>query len=547
VTDTPRNVEGTAGELGAFVLERERRLSQSMLWSLQRRFFEQRSVAAWSDGVVPHYITTNPFIADAYATVLFGWLRDCAGRGRAPGDATAGLDRDQPMYIVELGAGTGRFAFLVLRRLQKLLGKSRLRDVKFKYVLTDFVQRTVDYWREHPQLKPFFEAGVLDFARFDAERERGLSLVLSGETLAPGAVRNPVAVLANYFFDGIAHDAFQIRDGQLFESRVTLASTQPEPDLEDPGILARTTVSFTPHAVEGEYYGDPELDRILAVYRTTLDQTAITFPAGPLRCLQNLAELAGGRVLLISADKGYHREEALLNRGDPSLAIHGSFSLSVNYHALDLFVAQRGGRAMHTSHRHASLDIGAFFLGGGEGEYLETAQAYEEAIERACPDDFFTLKKGLERLYESLTLEQLLAFLRLSGWDPNIFLGALRALLGVMDAATEEARQELYWAVRKVWETYFYIGEKDSLAFYLGLILCKLEYFEEGVQYFERALQQHGPDAEVWFNIGMARYSLRQLSAALASFQKCLEIDAVYPHARAMRVRVQSEIQRAAQ
>ena len=49
-----------------FPLEAACRLSRSVLWRLQRRFFEQRGIAAWSEGVVPHHVTSNPGLARAY-------------------------------------------------------------------------------------------------------------------------------------------------------------------------------------------------------------------------------------------------------------------------------------------------------------------------------------------------------------------------------------------------------------------------------------------------------------------------------------------------
>jgi hypothetical protein len=42
------------------IIEQDQRLSHSMLWELQREFFARQ-------GTVPHYITSNPFIANAYA------------------------------------------------------------------------------------------------------------------------------------------------------------------------------------------------------------------------------------------------------------------------------------------------------------------------------------------------------------------------------------------------------------------------------------------------------------------------------------------------
>lgn len=76
------------------------RLSASPLWPLQRRFFERAGPAAWADDTVPHYVTNNAGLAAAYAEVLLGWLRDAGP-----------LDGGQPLTVVEIGAGSGRFAF----------------------------------------------------------------------------------------------------------------------------------------------------------------------------------------------------------------------------------------------------------------------------------------------------------------------------------------------------------------------------------------------------------------------------------------------------
>ena len=49
------------------ILQSRQRLSRSLLWQLQRRYFAQAGLDAWRSGTVPHYVTSNPFIARAYA------------------------------------------------------------------------------------------------------------------------------------------------------------------------------------------------------------------------------------------------------------------------------------------------------------------------------------------------------------------------------------------------------------------------------------------------------------------------------------------------
>jgi tetratricopeptide (TPR) repeat protein len=520
------------------VLERSQRVSNSILWELQRNYFARQGIEAWRQNVVPHYVTSNPFIAAAYATVVFGFLRDCQAASACP------LDCSQPVYIVELGSGSGRFAFHFLKEFLAVLGRSALRHILVKYVMTDFAQGTLDYWQAHPSLRPFVEAGQLDFARFDAGSDCELALSHAGEILAPGTVKNPLVVLANYFFDGIPQDAFAIQDGQLYESLITVTSSQEEHDLSDPDLLNRVDIAYEHRPVDGDYYDDPDCDRILAEYQRRLPNTALLFPCAAIRCIRDLGRLSGGRLLLLSADKGYSREGDLLGRAEPAINVHGSFSMMVNYHALGQYVCHQGGQALGTDRRHNSLNVSAFVLGAAPNNAIETRQAYAAAIDQFGPDDFFTLKKGIEKLYDNLTLPQMLAYLRLSRWDASILLGCFPTLLEWVDSLSEPERQELYGVIRRVWDVYYPIGEKLDLAFYLGMLLYGMAYYPEAIEFFGHSLRLYGPDASSAYNIGMCHYNLRQLEAALAWVDQALELDPAFGAARGMRIEIQEEMGR---
>src|SRR2546423_9384940 len=113
-------------------LEPPRRLSRSALWQMQRNFFARQGVEAWRQGIVPHYITSNPFIANAYAKVVFGFLRDCrsAINQHQAADFPV-IDPEQPVYLIELGSGSGRFAFHFLKKLLGFYRRSIFKDVRF--------------------------------------------------------------------------------------------------------------------------------------------------------------------------------------------------------------------------------------------------------------------------------------------------------------------------------------------------------------------------------------------------------------------------------
>ena len=84
--------------------------AQSLLWDIQQAYYADKGVQAWRQDELPHYVTSNPTVANSYAEIVLACWRD---QQRL---AAAGNTGDEPLYICELGSGSGRFAFHFLRR-----------------------------------------------------------------------------------------------------------------------------------------------------------------------------------------------------------------------------------------------------------------------------------------------------------------------------------------------------------------------------------------------------------------------------------------------
>ena len=151
---TPENTD-------RILLEPFKPYAASMLWALQRQYFEEMGMEAWRLGEVPHYVTSNPRHARAYAATIMGLYRDL----RSMAGAEAVLE---PIPILELGAGSGRMAFYILRQLEELCADEGIALDQFRYILTDFTQRNLDCWRVHPRFASYIERGLLDIALVDA-------------------------------------------------------------------------------------------------------------------------------------------------------------------------------------------------------------------------------------------------------------------------------------------------------------------------------------------------------------------------------------------
>ncbi len=110
---------------------------------------------------------------------------------------SARIDPTHPIYILELGAGSGRFAYHFLKKLWDFFPQSTLRHLTIKYVLSDFSESNLRYWRTHPFLQLYFQHGILDIAHFDAQHDLPLHLHLANQTHT--TLKNPLIILANYF------------------------------------------------------------------------------------------------------------------------------------------------------------------------------------------------------------------------------------------------------------------------------------------------------------------------------------------------------------
>ena len=105
----------TKAEITGYIIAEKQPFSQSLLWEWQQHYFAEMGVEAWRQGEVPHYVTSNPTMANSYAEIVFALWRDQQRLGQ-PDKAS-----DEPLYLCELGAGSGRFAFHFLKRLTPYL------------------------------------------------------------------------------------------------------------------------------------------------------------------------------------------------------------------------------------------------------------------------------------------------------------------------------------------------------------------------------------------------------------------------------------------
>ncbi len=555
------------------VLEDYKTCRESHLWKLMMSFYDRKGVESWSQGIVPHFITSNTFIGKSYAKVLHGFLRDSMAKG-----ANMPVDPTKPLYIIELGTGSGKFSFFMLKALEEMQAVCDFPLQKIVYVMTDFTESNFKFWRDHPSLKGYFDRGILDAAIFDAVNDDKLTLWKSGEVLDVKSCENPICIVANYLFDTLYHDIFQVDKAGLKEGLISVGSKSPqEPDPLEPAIIGRLDNRYKYVSCEPDYYADEDGDeavmrRMLNWYKEHFKDTpegaSLLVPIGAMRALRRLAKLSGGRALVISGDKGNNNPDQFVGLVDPHIAVHGSFSLMVNYHAIGAYFTLKGGFALHNLQEEASLKCSSFVLdentfGANAGVqedkawlgdslsrtdkeraklYPHFTQAFHDHIDQFGPNDFFVLQKCLKEDCTGLALRSAVALLKLSDWDPDVFFKFRDVILNHAPTCGKKLHNDLVRGIPRVWDNYYLMDLDKDIAFEIGRFYYGIRDYTNALWYYTESSRTVGEHHVTFHNQGLCHYSKNNLEVALVNFRKALSMNQDYEKARSWVEKVEKEI-----
>ena len=509
------------------LLEQNVSFSRSIIWGLQRDFYAQRGLKAWNEDLVPSYITNNPFIAEIFAGIVAAFVQDCLSSAQR---GYQSLSPENPLRILELGAGTGKFSYLFLRKLAPLLQGQNIPFHLVRYCMTDTSESLVAEWRANTYLKEFVSSGVLEFAVFQAGQEYRRES------------RGPLVVIANYVFDSLPQDAFSIENGNIHEILVTTAAAadgqiQSFKDLR---------FSYQNSATAPRHYPDKDWSGILEQYRTRLSTATVLFPATALQTLQRLGDSSDGRMLVLAADKGFtHEEDLALAPREPSLDFHASgrcFSQQVNFDAIGKYFCAKGGKALVPSKHFTSLNLCAFIQCNPGDDFTATHQAYQEALTAFGPDDLFAIMSWLNAYLEEISLPQALSLLRLTRWDP-VMLVRLFPIIARQARNAIGERTDLRDAVLNTWQNHYPLNHDDNvLAFYCGVILLELRFFSEAYAMFRKSQQLFGPSATTSYNLGLCSLGLNRSREALELMREACSLDPSFEPAKQSRWKLEDQV-----
>lgn len=484
----------------SYEIEASTPFADSKIWQLNRDFYQENGIKAWSEELVPFNMTSNSICAKTYADLIYALLEDLAEKGQL----------EETVYILELGAGHARLAYQIINHLEKTISKSLQELPSYCYVLSDIVEDNLTYFQSHPQLLQHYAEGRLDLSYFDAVSSDTLFLRHLEQTIVPNQLNQPVVAIANYFFDSLPNDLIHIGDGLVSNCSVAINSAEDPEAMSTVNMIDKMTFSYSKTAAPSPVYKNLILNEIVDDYKNTLNKTFLLFPQIGMLCLENIEALSASGMMLLTMDKGFHQLQKLKNQNVPEIITHGSLSLYVNYHALSAYCTKQGGKVFFPSFSNFHLEIGCLLFLRESNSYKNIDTAYHKSVNDFGPDDFNSIKQMAYANVSKLTLKELIALYRLSIYDSSFFVKVLPRLKQLVKTISMHERTRLGETLDFTWAMYFHINESFDLAYEIGGLCFDLAYYEKALVYFQHSVDIFGQKEDIYYNQALCYYQLRQ-------------------------------------
>ncbi len=501
------------------VVESGRPLSESVVWRLQKDFYINSGINAWVDQI-PLEVTSNPFIGNSYAHIAVAYIRDNIAKNPSAAN--------YPFYFLEMGFGSGKFSFYMIKSILHLLELTGMQHIQIKYIMSDIADNNIAFSEAHPRLRRYIDAGIIDFAIFELESDQPIHLRYADIEISRDVLINPIIVVANYVFDSATHDAFRIIDHRAQRLLVDLYTKKS--NLKDGEVVSmqELQVKLTPSTDGGYRYEDDNINYILDAYRDGIKNSNVLIPVGALKALTYLNRLANNRMLLMSTDKGHHSLQSLDNLGAPGIVFHASscFSMMVNFHALGVYFKKNNGDAHLEISRDLVLETAVYVSGATFNALPETNIAIQQYIDEISPCDYYKLCKSIIESAGQSELDAIATHLSLSHWDPTLFCNLWDRISALLTTASSNVIEFLATQLPKVADNYYYLPTNDRVLLNIGLFYHHIGKYGEAIKYYQEALlhDSHYP-YYLHHNLGLCFMQKADNKSALSHFELALAID----------------------
>lgn len=530
----------------------------SQLWELQRQYFRHQGINAW-EKEVPCYITSNAYIGRLYAEQCLAFISDWC-------DAHP---EDSPEFtVLEIASGTGQFAFYFLIAFEHLLKTLQLKNIRLQFVMTDLAEKNVQFYEKNPVFEPFIASDQLDFGVFNTETDEDVLLRRRQKMLSSCLSSTPLILISNYALDFIRQDAIRFDNGKVENAFIELKSRYNDFDTEKVAHLNELNLSYSFKTIDPQhYYDDPALNNLLEQYDVafktpdesdqkgdlkapkperkattsmisvlakktsetkteSLPKKALVFiPLGAIELFNTLDKLTKGRYFALVADKGDTTIDEIKNYiQDKYSTFHGVYTFSVNFHALETYLKQKGADAFLAS-GDIVFKVNLFFKGISREALTKSTFVYHDRMEHFTPTQYVSWHDDVFAYCYRFGFDTIMGFLRLSEWDPIAYMAIHMRLMDLIPTLPNLTYKKILQQLYRVESRLYPIKSNESAYLLLGVIYDTLNEPERAIQLYLRALTFFEKSKSITHNLAVLYDKQKNSAKAIVYYERALALD----------------------
>lgn len=380
----------------------------------------------------------NPLIAHLWADLILHHLRASEAAGE--------IDFHYPVDVLDLVPGFGQSNWLMVQALLRRSGE--IENLHIRYLPVAPQRSWFVSIRNYPEFSSLLKSEVVVPMLWDYQQNDPCLLLPSGRK--PWRSVNPCIVLAHDRWSDLPQRLFAVHYGKLLEANLALLKNTVEPEKRSQQWKSIENNSF-----------DSSFGALMDNYLTQFNSSPIPYPDNALAMIDRLASKLPRQYLLLSAAKGIASEHSLrlwsFSQLIDSYEKDGRFS--VNFHFLSHHL-QKLGLETTEIEMQKGLVLQIALHGHAEGKKRISSMASK--VDAGMFHHSFALNEAVTTLGMSAALDSRLALLKLSQYDPAIFIASHAALIKSFTKSPNFDHKSWRDALERVWGNYLPTASQAS-------------------------------------------------------------------------------------
>lgn len=372
----------------------------------------------------------NPLVAHFWADLILHHLRTSAAAGE--------INFHYPVDVLDLVPGFGQSNWLMV---QALLRRSvEVENLRIRYIPVAPQRAWFTSIRHYPEFSSLFKSEVVVPMLWDYQKNDPCLLLPSGRKA--WQTPNPCVVLAHDSWSSLPQRLFAVHYGKLLEANLTLLKNTVEPEKRSQQWKNVDSTCL-----------DISFGALIEHYLTQFNSSPIPYPDSALALIDRLVSKLPQQYLLLSAAKGIASEHSLrlwsFSQLIDSYEKEGRFS--VNFHFLSHYLRQIGSETIEIE-MQKGLVLQIAMHGHAEGKKRINGMASK--VDAGMFHHSCALSEAVTTLGLSAALDSRLALLKLSQYDPAIFIASHAALIKSFTKSPNFDHKSWRDALERVWGNY---------------------------------------------------------------------------------------------